>query len=79
MPATPLSEYIIMFPLIALVGQLPISILGLGVREAGFVFLFACETATREDALALSVVYFSVGLSANLLGGITLLDRIRRQ
>lgn len=72
-PATPSAEYFLTIPLIALLAQLPLSILGLGVREAGFVFLFACDSAGREDVLALSIAYFSVGLLANLLGGLAFL------
>lgn len=69
-PSTPISEYFLKIPLIALLAQLPLSILGIGVREAGFVFLFACDTASREDVLALSIIYFAVGLLANLIGGL---------
>lgn len=72
-PAVPLTEYLLLVPLIAFLAQLPISILGLGVREVGFVALFACATAARADVLALSLVYFAVGLVANLMGGLALL------
>jgi glycosyltransferase 2 family protein len=72
-PAAPLREYILYVPLIALMAQLPISILGLGVREAGFTLLFACDSATRAETMALSIAYFAVGLLANMLGALAYL------
>jgi uncharacterized membrane protein YbhN (UPF0104 family) len=72
-PAAPLSEYILYVPLIALMAQLPISILGLGVREAGFTLLFACDSASRAETMALSITYFAVGLLANMLGALAYL------
>ena len=67
--ATPFTEYLVTIPVIAFLAQLPLSVLGLGVREMSFVLLFACASASREDALALSIVYFAIGLLANLLCG----------
>ena len=77
-PDAPLRDYLIFVPLIALLAQLPVSVLGLGVREAGFVFLFACDSADRADVLALSLTYFGVGLVAGLAGGAALLRRRSR-
>jgi len=77
-PGTPLREYLIFVPLIALLAQLPISILGLGVREAGFVLLFACGSANRADVLALSLACSCIGLVASLVGGVALLTNVPR-
>lgn len=66
----PASEYILYLPLIALLIQLPITIFGIGVREAGFLILFACSTDSREDVLALSIAFFAVSLIVNLAGGV---------
>jgi uncharacterized membrane protein YbhN (UPF0104 family) len=54
--------------LIVLVVMLPISIAGLGSREGMLILLFTAAGEPREDAIALGVLLFFVGLIARLPG-----------
>ena len=48
--------YITMTPLITMLARIPISIAGLGVQEAGFVYFFGVFGMPVEVALLLSLV-----------------------
>jgi uncharacterized membrane protein YbhN (UPF0104 family) len=56
--------------LVALAMFLPISIGGLGVREATFIALLVPYGITTEDALTLSLLVFARGLVFAIAGGI---------
>jgi len=74
--------YFLMFvPIVSILTALPLSIGGLGVRDAGFVLLFPLVGMTRPQALATSFLFFGVVLTVALLGGLASLlpDRSPRQ
>jgi uncharacterized protein (TIRG00374 family) len=52
----PLLVYVAMTPLITMLARIPISIAGLGVQEAGFVYLYGLFGMPAEVALVLSLV-----------------------
>lgn len=62
------SFYIVSWTLITLATLLPISINGLGVREAGFVYLFQMQQIPSEQAITLSLLTFIIPLLASLFG-----------
>ncbi|NOQ64247.1 MAG: flippase-like domain-containing protein [Methyloprofundus sp.] len=62
------SFYIVCWTLITLATLLPISINGLGVREAGFVYLFQTQGIDSEQAITLSLLTFLIPLLASLFG-----------
>jgi glycosyltransferase 2 family protein len=66
----PLSAVAVFVPLISLGGMLPVSVNGLGVREALYVLLFGRIGAAPELSIALALVYLAVTFAASLPGGI---------
>lgn len=77
--SAPLWSQPLFLPVIFLLSQLPISIAGIGVREAAFVSLFGAVGATAEQALALSLAFFTLGVVNNLIGGLVYLASRHRQ
>jgi uncharacterized membrane protein YbhN (UPF0104 family) len=66
-----LTQYFFIFPVMWVVGALPISVAGLGVVEAGTVGLFIHLTgAPRESALALVLCQRLIWVLASLPGGV---------
>jgi uncharacterized protein (TIRG00374 family) len=57
-------------PIITIISYFPISYSGLGIREGGFVLLFAQVGMSIDQALAISLMYFGLLLILALLGGI---------
>ncbi len=68
--AIPLSAWAVIYPLSALAGFLPISLSGVGPREAAYVYLTGLYGVARETALAFGIMWFSVVLVNGLAGGI---------
>jgi len=68
--AFPLAAIAVFVPLISLAGMLPISVNGLGVREALYLLLFGQLGAPPEVAVLLALMYFAVTLAASLPGGL---------
>jgi hypothetical protein len=66
----PLSVVAVFVPLISLGGMLPVSVNGLGVREALYVLLFGRLGASSELAIALALLYLAVTFVASLPGGV---------
>jgi uncharacterized membrane protein YbhN (UPF0104 family) len=65
------AVYFFMFmPLINVASSVPVSIAGLGIREAGFVILFSKAGLTQAEALSLSLLVFTTICLTNLIGGI---------
>jgi uncharacterized protein (TIRG00374 family) len=63
-----LTHYIIIVPITMFVSLLPISIAGLGVREAAYVYLFGLVGVAPETAFALSLLVFIIGILLTLPG-----------
>jgi len=62
--------YLILLPVIWVIGMLPVSINGLGVREGSFVLLFGAVGMAKETAMAVSILWFLENIGLGLLGGI---------
>src|SRR5262249_50917688 len=59
-------------PLVTLLTLAPISVNGMGVREGGTVLLLAPVGVPAEQAVTVSLLWFSVFVAAGLAGGIWL-------
>ena len=57
-------------PLISLAGMVPVTVNGLGVREALYVLLFGQLGASRDLSVSLALLYLAVTFMASLPGGI---------
>jgi uncharacterized protein (TIRG00374 family) len=64
------SALAVFVPLISLAGMLPISVNGLGVREALYLLLFGRLGVPADAAVSLALLYFAVTLAASLPGGV---------
>ncbi|MGX9727005.1 MAG: lysylphosphatidylglycerol synthase domain-containing protein [Candidatus Electronema sp. VV] len=62
-------------PLITLLEALPISIFGLGLRDAGYVFFFGWTGMTELQTRSLALLFFAVAVSYSLIGGLAYLGR----
>jgi uncharacterized membrane protein YbhN (UPF0104 family) len=62
-------------PVLFLVTMVPISLNGVGLREATFVVLLSGVGVPREDAFVLGLAFFAVGVLTAALGGVVLLWR----
>ncbi len=67
--SVPFLAYMIVVPLVTLVTLLPISLNGVGVREASLVLLLGQAGVAPAGALVLGLVWFAMLLAAGLLGG----------
>ena len=62
-------NFIFFIPIITIISYLPISYSGLGIREAGFVLLFSQIGMSREQALAIPLMYFGLLFLLAIVGG----------
>jgi hypothetical protein len=62
-----LTTFLLVVPIANVVASLPVTINGLGMREASYLLLLGIAGVGKEPALALSLLYFA----ATLTGGIT--------
>lgn len=60
----PIVYFLLYVPIILVVMMIPISIGGLGVREAGFVYFFGAELMPPEAAFTLSLVIYAATVIA---------------
>jgi uncharacterized membrane protein YbhN (UPF0104 family) len=65
--------YGVLIPLVSLLTLLPISLNGMGLREAGTVLLLAPLKVSSASAVTLSLLLFAVYTVASLLGGLVYL------
>ena len=72
--------YFAFVPMICVLMMLPISVAGLGVAQAGFVWFFAHAGVPSADALALSFLFIGLAIFGNLPGAFAyaVLPGIRR-
>ncbi|HXE80825.1 MAG TPA: lysylphosphatidylglycerol synthase transmembrane domain-containing protein, partial [Vicinamibacterales bacterium] len=72
----PLSALAVFVPLISLAGMIPVTVNGLGVREALYIFFFGQLGAPTELAVSLALLFLGVTIAASLPGGLVYaLDR----
>ena len=65
----PLSYYCILGPMVSLLTLLPLSVNGMGVREAGTVLFLTPLGVDEGAALTLAFLWFAVQATVSLLGG----------
>ena len=68
----------VIIPLATLIMLVPVSINGLGVREAVFVFFFALYGINSEYAIAFAWVALGMVLTQGIIGGIVFMLRRRK-
>ena len=68
--ALPMLAYLEAVPLVALAALLPISVGGLGVREAGYVVALGGYGVSAPDCIALGIAQYSCLLGVALIGGL---------
>lgn len=66
----PLSAVAVFVPLVSLAGMVPVSVNGLGVREALYILLFGKLGVPADLAVSLALLYLAVTLVASLPGGL---------
>ena len=66
----PLSAVAVFVPLISLAGMVPVSVNGLGVREALYILFFGKLGVPAELAVSLALLYLAVTVAASLPGGL---------
>jgi uncharacterized protein (TIRG00374 family) len=64
---TALATFVLIVPITNVIASLPVTINGLGMREAGYLVLLGTAGVRKEQAVALSILYFA----ATLAGGFT--------
>ena len=62
-----LATFVLIVPIINVIASLPVTINGLGMREAGYLVLLGMAGVSKEQAVALSILYFA----ATITGGVT--------
>jgi uncharacterized protein (TIRG00374 family) len=62
--------FLLFIPLISFLLALPISLSGLGVREGGYVYLFAQAGVSAPLALAMSFLFYALNVATGLIGGV---------
>ena len=66
----PLWYFLLFIPLISFLLVLPISLSGLGIREGGYVYLFAQAGVSAPLALAMSLLFYALNVATGLIGGV---------
>ncbi len=66
----PFSSFLVYIPVVVLAGMLPISVNGMGVKEAAMVALYTAAGATREEAVAVGVLNLFLSSLAASPGGL---------
>ncbi len=66
----PIFALIAYIPIITVISLIPITINGLGLREAAYVYFFCLLNITEGQAMSLSLVFFITSVIASCAGGI---------
>ena len=64
----PWAYYFICHPLVTVLGAMPVSLAGIGVRELGYVWFLQQQGVPRELGLTVALLWFAVLLVASLAG-----------
>jgi uncharacterized protein (TIRG00374 family) len=71
--SVPIRYFFLYVPLITVLGMLPVSVAGLGVREGSVVYFFGRLGVDPATALSMSLVWFSLTVVVCGLGGLAFL------
>jgi len=74
-PQISIMDWLWVMGLVSIITLLPLSVGGLGIREAGFVGVLYFLGISREQSIALSLSAYSIQLIGALTGGVFLLIR----
>ena len=74
----PLSDFLVIVPVTGFLASLPVSLGGLGVREASLVYFMGLRGVPQEKALLLGLLVYSTVLVGSLPGAYLYLRGIRR-
>lgn len=66
----PLSIFMLVVPVSGVLASLPLTLNGLGLREAAYLYLFGMAGMGREDAIALGLLFFLATMIAGMFGAI---------
>ncbi|HVN29858.1 MAG TPA: lysylphosphatidylglycerol synthase transmembrane domain-containing protein [Candidatus Binataceae bacterium] len=66
----PLSMFLLIVPISGVLAAMPLTLNGLGLRETAYLFLFGMAGVTRDDAIALGLLYFLATMIGGLFGAI---------
>jgi len=69
------ATLLVLCPILFLVTVVPVSLNGIGLREATFVVVLGGAGVAREDAFALGLAFFAVGVLSSAVGALALLRR----
>ncbi|HKV55939.1 MAG TPA: lysylphosphatidylglycerol synthase transmembrane domain-containing protein [Candidatus Binataceae bacterium] len=64
----PLTTFILIVPISNVAASLPLTINGLGVREAAYLVLLGMTGVSKNNSVALSLLYFAATLAGGLTG-----------
>ncbi|OFV88775.1 MAG: hypothetical protein A3J75_00295 [Acidobacteria bacterium RBG_16_68_9] len=73
----PWTFFLIFVPIVNVAGMLPISLSGVGVREAGYWYFLSLIGVDREPAIALGLLSSAIVLASNVIGAPVFLLRKR--
>ena len=62
--------FFIFMPIITVISMIPISLYAIGVRETAFVYCFKWAGVPESQALALSLLFFSLLVLLSIMGGV---------
>ena len=65
--------YFIFHPLVTVLSAVPVSVAGLGIREAGYVWFLQRQGVAIDTATAFGILWFAVLLASSLVGGLVYL------
>jgi glycosyltransferase 2 family protein len=66
----PLWTYFVFVPLIVIIMQIPVTVMGLGTSQAAFALFFGRVGVPEAQAVALSILFLALGVLGNLPGGL---------
>lgn len=69
-PQHGIVDYLVFIPAISLIGMNPVSINGMGWREAAYVILFKSVGVREDQAIALAIIWLTVLVVTSLPGGL---------
>ena len=69
----PITYFFVLVPMVSLLTLLPISVNGMGVREAGTVLFLLPLGVDESAALALAFLWFTTGVAVSAMGGVVYL------
>ncbi|MHB8841391.1 MAG: lysylphosphatidylglycerol synthase transmembrane domain-containing protein [Candidatus Aquicultor sp.] len=66
----PAAFVLLSIPIISAITMLPVSLNGLGVREAAYVYFFSQVGLSTEESIAVSIYFFLIVTLVSLIGGV---------